>query len=204
MLVDINLLPEKERERSSLLVAALAIIGAAVLFWVVLFMITSNLSKETVTLERQLESVQASQEVIRSDIRRSESEDSKKQLTLTVEWAEAYQYDTVPLLHDLIRLLPKRGFFQSFDFTSPHLATVVVQFDTKSDAAYYFARLEAASTISDVTLESVTVADDAGEDSAAALLPRYSATYSLEFVDERSITEEAVSEETEEGGELDD
>ncbi|MCG7336984.1 fimbrial assembly protein [Sporosarcina sp. ACRSM] len=204
MLVDINLLPEKERERSSLLVAALAIIGAAVLFWVVFFMITNNLTKETVTLEQQLESVQASQEAIRSDIRRSESEDSKKQLALTVEWAEAYQYDTVPLLHDLIQLLPKRGFFQSFDFTSPHLASVVVQFDTKPDAAYYFARLEASSSISNVTLESVTVADDSEGGNATDLLPRYIATYSLEFVDDRSITEEDVSEETEEGGMLDD
>ncbi len=33
MLVDINLLPEKEKERSMLLMAALAILGAAVLFW---------------------------------------------------------------------------------------------------------------------------------------------------------------------------
>ena len=34
MLVDINLLPEKEKERSTLLIAALAILGAAVLVMV--------------------------------------------------------------------------------------------------------------------------------------------------------------------------
>lgn len=41
MLVDINLLPEKERERSTLLLAALAILGVAVLFWAVLFFISN-------------------------------------------------------------------------------------------------------------------------------------------------------------------
>lgn len=203
MLVDINLLPEKEKERSVLLVAALAILGAAVLFWVVLFMVTNHLSKETATLEQQLESVQSNQEAILSDIHRAELGDSKQQLSATVEWAEEYQFDTVPLLHDLIRLLPKRGFFQSFDFTSPHLATIVVQFDTKADAAYYFARLEASPTISSISLESVTIGEMEDE-STVDLIPRYTATYSLEFVDDRVIEEEAISEEMEEGGALDD
>lgn len=203
MLVDINLLPEKEKERSMLLVAALAILGAAVLFWVVLFMVTNHLSQETATLEQQLESVQANQEAIRSAIHQSESGDSKQQLSATVEWAEAYQFDTVPLLHDLIRLLPKRGFFQTFDFTSPHLATIVVQFDTKADAAYYFARLEASPTISSISLESVTIGEMEDE-STVDLIPRYTATYSLEFVDDRVIEEETISEEMEEGGALDD
>ena len=54
MLVDINLLPEKEKERSTLLVAALAILGAAVLLWVALFVLSNSLSQETVTLEQQV------------------------------------------------------------------------------------------------------------------------------------------------------
>ena len=73
MLVDINLLPEKEKRRSALLMAALAILGAAVLFWVVLFILSNSLSKETVTLEQQVASLQESQEAIRSDIHLSES-----------------------------------------------------------------------------------------------------------------------------------
>ena len=204
MLVDINLLPEKVKERSRLLVAALAILGAAVLFGGVLFIISNHLSKETATLEQQIETVQSNQEAIRSDIVRTETGDLKKRLASTVEWAEAYQFDTVPLLHDLIRSLPKRGFFQSFAFESPHLATIVVQFDTKADAAYHFARLEASPSVSSISLESVTVADVTEDESAADVLPRYIATYSLEFVDERLIEEETVSEETEEGVGIDD
>ena len=128
-----------------------------------------------------------------------------------MDWAEAYQFDTVPLLHDLIRLLPQRGFFQSFDFTGPNLATVLVQFDTKADAAYYFARLEASPSISAISLESVTSAEVSDEEveSSADILPRYVATYALEFVDERAIAEGTAdpnedSMNTDEGEGMDD
>ena len=211
MLVDINLLPEKEKRRSVLLMAALAILGAAVLFWVALFILSNSLSKETVTLEQQVASLQESQEAIRSDIHLSESGDSRKQLASTVDWAEAYQFDTVPLLHDLIRLLPKRGFFQTFDFTGPNLATVLVQFDTKADAAYYFARLQAAPSISTISLESVTI-DEMSDDEtnhSSDILPRYMATYTIEFVDGRVVAEgtadtDEESDDLNEGEEIDD
>ena len=54
MLVDINLLPEKETERSRLLIAALAILGAAVLVWLVVLMLSNNLEKETQSLKISL------------------------------------------------------------------------------------------------------------------------------------------------------
>ena len=197
MLVDINLLPEKEKRRSALLMAALAILGAAVLFGGVLLMLSNSLSKETATLERQVASLQESQEAIRSDIHLSESADSKKQLALTVDWAEAYQFDTVPLLHDLIRLLPQRGFFQIFDFTGPNLATVLVQFDTKADAAYYFVRLQAAPSISTISLESVTIDEMSDDETANSpdILPRYMATYTIGFVDGRIVAEGTADDE---------
>ena len=106
VLVDINLLPEKGEETSALLMAALAILGAAVLFWVALFYTFEQPFKRDSDLgTASAHPLQESQEAIRSDIHLSESGDSKKLLALTVDWAEAYQFDTVPLLHDLIRLL---------------------------------------------------------------------------------------------------
>lgn len=207
MLVDINLLPEKEKRRSILLVAALAILGAAVLFWVVLFVISNSLSKETVTLEQQIATLQESQEAIRSDIHLSEAGDSKKLLASTVDWAEAYQVDTVPLLHELIRLLPKRGFFQTFDFRASNLATVLVQFDTKADAAYYFARLQASPAISTISLESVTIDEmfDDETNHSSDILPRYMATFTIGFVDGRVVAEgTADTDDLNEGEKIDD
>lgn len=191
MLVDINLLPEKEKERSTLLIAALAILGAAVLLWLALFMLSNNLAKETATLEQQLIVLQQSQEEIRSELQQTDSGDEKKLLASTVDWAEDYQFDTVPLLHELINLLPERGFFQTFDFTGPNLATVIVQFDTKPDSAYYYTRLKSSQVISEIHLDSVKVENVSTEETnrATDVLPRYMATYSILFTDQRAVVE---------------
>lgn len=209
MLVDINLLPVKEKERSRLLIAALTILSAAVLLWVVLLTLSNNFTKETEILEGQLVSLQASQEEIRSELQQSESGDEKKLLASTVGWAEEYQFDIVPLLRELIYLLPKRGFFQAFDFTSPNLATVTVEFDTKPDSAYYYTRLKSSPSVSEINLDSVTIEEAIV---STEVLPRYLATYSIQFVDERipakgtvETTDEAVETPSlEEGDAADD
>lgn len=191
MLVDINLLPEKETERSQLLVGALAILGAAVLLWLILFMLSTNVAKETATLERQLLVLQESQEEIRSELQQTDLSDEKKLLASTVDWAEGYQFDTVPLLHELIHVLPERGFFQTFDFTGPNLATVVVQFDTKPDSAYYYTRLKSSQSIAEIRLDSVKGDYVSTEETSQAtdVLPRYIATYSILFTDQRIAVE---------------
>lgn len=203
MLVDINLLPERERERSQLLVGALAIIGAAVLVWLISLTLSNNLANETKTLENQLVSLQATQEEIRSELQQSESGDEKKLLAATVGWAEEYQFDTVPLLNELITLLPERGFFQNFNFTGPNLATVTVQFDTKPDSAYYSTRLKASPSISEIHLDSVTIDDSTDEKTAESttVLPRFIAVYSIQFVDNR-ISAEGTAEKMDENGEM--
>jgi len=210
MLVDINLLPEKERERSTLLIAALAILGAAVLLWLALFMLSNNLANETATLERQLIVLQESQEEIRSELQQTDLGDEKKLLASTVDWAEDYQFDTVPLLHELINLLPERGFFQTFDFTGPNLATVIVQFDTKPDSAYYYTRLKSSQSISEIRLDSVKVDNASTQETnlSTDVLPRYMATYSILFTDQRiavkGTAEVDEAQSSDEGGDMGD
>ena len=142
-------------------------------------------------LENQLVALQASQEEIRAELQQSESGDAKKVLATTVGWAEEYQFDTVPLLHELIDLLPERGFFQTFDFTGPNLAMVAVQFDTKPDSAYYYTRLKSSPSVSEIHLDSVVIDEVSDEEIADSteVLPRYLATYSIQFVDNRIVAE---------------
>ncbi len=93
---------------------------------------------------------------------------------------------------NLSNLLPERGFFQTFDFTGPNLATVIVQFDTKPDSAYYYTRLKSSQSISEIRLDSVKVDDVSDEETqsdATDVLPRYMATYSILFTDQRIAVE---------------
>ncbi|MCM3743481.1 fimbrial assembly protein [Sporosarcina luteola] len=204
MLVDINLLPEKERERSTLLIAALAVLGAALLFWATLFVLSLSLSKETARAEMQIASLHASQETIRENLQPSSHAGDRELLAATVEWAEANQFDTLPILRELIALLPERGFFVSFEFTAPHESTVVVQFDDKSDAAYYLTRMKSSTVVSSATVESL-VAESLEEDSDLESIPRFVATYRIEYVDERSgVVEVEGTEEVPESGNTDE
>ncbi|MFS0575367.1 fimbrial assembly protein [Sporosarcina sp. 179-K 3D1 HS] len=200
MLVDINLLPEKERERSTLLLAALAILGVAVLFWAVLYFISNAMEKETAVLESQQAALQQEQQAVRDLLPVSDHLDARKQLDLTVQWAETVQFDTVPLLEDMIHALPERGFFRSFEFTAPNSATVVVQFDAKPEASHYFSRLASSESIEHLVLDSVTAETVTEEESDVThdVMPRFLATYSITFVDERNLAEQPVEESADE------
>lgn len=199
MLVDINLLPEKERERSTLLIAALVILSAAILFWATVFLLSLSLSKETVRAETQIASLHARQEAVREDIKPSPDAADRERLAATVEWAEAYQFDTLPLLREMIALLPERGFFVSFVFNAPHKSTVVVQFDDKSDAAFYLTRIKSSTVVSAAAMESVVAENQDGE-SDTEVLPRFIATYQIEYVDERGIVVEVEETDVQEDG----
>lgn len=201
MLVDINLLPEKERERSTLLIAALAVLGAAILFWAALFLISLSLSKETARSEAQIATLHVSQETVRENMKPQADVNDREKLAATVEWAEAHRFDTLPLLREMIALLPERGFFVSFQFTAPHQTTVVVQFDNKSDAAYYLTRLKSSKVVEAATIASL-VAESLDGESDMEVLPRFEATYHIEYVDDRNTVVE-VEDQVEEVEEMD-
>lgn len=189
MLVDINLLPEKERERSTLLIAALAILSVAILFWAVLFLYSNHLTKKTAHLETQVASLHISQEAIREELQPTTTSSELQQLEATVEWAQSYRYETLPLLQELIALLPNRGFFVSFEFSAPHTSQVTVQFDEKKDAAHYLTRMKSSPFVTVATIESI-VAEQLDDEQGEQILPRFEAVYQVEFLDERNAVVE--------------
>lgn len=215
MLVDINLLPQKERERPVALFAVLGILLVAVLLWATFFFMAQSQSNQQVTADAEYTLVAVQSEAIRAQLEASIGLNVEQQLQATVVWAEGYQFDTVPLLGDLVSRLPKRGFFDSFSFVKPNLATLTIQFDTSREAAYYLAQLKASEFLESATLDSVTneeldlIEEELTAEDPEALIenPRYLATYSLVYIDERlpaaagtvnadgTITEAPTSEE---------
>lgn len=198
MLVDINLLPEKEKERSTLLIAALGVFSVAILVWLILFLIAQNYTKQSSLIEQQITTLHSEQEDVQASLQVSEFAADKQALASTVSWAEHYQFDTVPLLAGLVRLLPERGFFDAFDFASPNTAVLMVQFNTTGEAAYYLTRLQAADFIDAVSLVSVTAEEiDTDNEEINHLLhtmPRYLAVYNVTFYDERIVPAEEDDE----------
>ena len=212
MLVDINLLPQKERDRPAVLIAAVAILLLAIIIWAVFAMMARAEANEQQALQTQAQGVMAEQAQIRNELEARQGMNEEQQLQATVEWAESYQFDTIPLLEELVSLLPARGFFQTFSYTGLDQAQLVVQFDSSREAAYYLAQLKVSELLASATLDNVAteILEEEGEDGEIETVtnaPRYLATYTLLFQDERIPVEggeEAEGEVAEEAAETEE
>ncbi|WP_142827714.1 PilN domain-containing protein [Planococcus soli] len=201
MLVDINLLPQKERDRPAFLIAAISILLVAVTIWAVLAFMAGSHTNEQETLVAQSTQVAAEQAAIRTQLEAAQGMNEEQQLKATVDWAESYQFDTVPLLQELVSMLPERGFFDSFSYTGLDQAILSVQFDTAREAAYYLAQLKASELIESATLDGVAqneleteeiVEGAVIEEAIIQETPRYLATYTIIFVDGRIPTDDTA------------
>lgn len=202
MLVDINLLPQKERERPVFLFAVFGILLVAVFIWATFFFLAQSQANQQAAIDAEYTQVAAQSEAIRTQLAASVGLNEEQQLKATVDWAEGYQFDTVPLLSDLVSRLPERGFFDSFSFVKPNLATLTIQFDTAREAAYYLSQLKASELLDSAKLDSVTnqelelveTTEEGTEIAEEEIIenPRYLATYSLVYVDERLPAVEEV------------
>ncbi|MFC7364712.1 MULTISPECIES: fimbrial assembly protein [Bhargavaea] len=210
MLVDINLLPERERGASKALLVSLTFIAAALLFWLTLFIMADRNADEAVRLNSQSEQIRNRQEELRSVMTGTDTMAERQQLEATVGWAESYRYPTAPLLRQLVSYLPLRGFIMDYTYTGPHTAELEIQFDRYEQAAHYLARLKAAEIIDNAAMTEVTAEPLEEEEHEEGnpvnpdetLVPRYRAVYTIEFVDTRDDAEgTAVGEEPLEGEE---
>lgn len=214
MLVDINLLPQKERDRPAFLIAALSILLLGIIVFLSLFFMAGAETTEQEVLAAQSADLTLQQGELRAQLEATTGMNEEQQLKATVDWAESYQYDTIPLLEELSGLLPARGFFDQITFAEPNTATLIVQFDATRDAAYYLAQLKGSELLDFASLDSVESQDSllteedeeddvTDKEKKVVETPRYLATYTLVFVDDRlpvldadgNIVEEAVEEE---------
>lgn len=137
MLVEINLLPQKEANNRSLymfsiILAGTLLIGGGVLYW-----LNKSYDNEIATLEQQIATTEqliiAEQEKMLS----YESSNSLVELENTVNWASDYPVKAVPILNKLTALLPDRGFIQSFSYEEVGVVNFSVQFEASREAAFY-------------------------------------------------------------------
>jgi type IV pilus assembly protein PilN len=197
MLVDINLLGDKERDRPMFVVAAISLILLGLVTGLVLYFLGNTYSNKQQVLAAQSVEVVAQQATIQEQMVTTAALSDTQKLQKTVEWAESYQYDTLPLIRELTSLLPERGFFMSFAFSTPNQVTITTQFDATRDTAFYLTQLKSSEMITDVVLSSVTyqpLTEEADDEAVGTttkvetteeIMPRYLASYAVTFLDTR-------------------
>src|SRR5690606_9944397 len=193
MLVEINLLQERERKNRAfyifLSVIILLIIAVGVAAYFVTMMIQKDMEavEDKITMVKQVQAqiLTESENSIQSDVRQLEGNIAELQEALL---------DSDQLIKDLTALLPASGVIQSFQFGE---GTISMQIFVEDDmeAIYYYHHLLKEDWISSVTLHNISSINVATEDGE---IPSYVAEYTITL----DVATEEVEEELadEEGG----
>ena len=198
MLVDINLLPEKESKSRLPLYMIAGILCLSLIFVTVLIIETKSQDNLAASADSQTKQVNSLDMSLQQSLNQYESNDSVAQLQAAVKWASSNPVKTLPVIKKLIGFLPDRGFFQSFTLNEDHTINLSIQFDTETDAAYYLSRLSNSSWFPGAKLLSLKAQDLTSETNSASgmnstqtgsqtstdpeakdVLPRYLAEYQI-------------------------
>lgn len=185
VLVDINLLPQKEKNHSwarlSMVVglSILAVLAAAGWIYV------QSLSQKADSLKKQ--SAQ-NQQLLQIYAKNAQSSTTTPfdELRNAVDWAQTNRKETYLLLQKITALLPERGYIQNFSFEATGSATLSIQFDSTKQAADFLHNLQTSAFIKKAELQSITAANIGDTDTANVNryqneLPRYVANYQLDI-----------------------
>ena len=190
MLVEINLLPKKEHKKSSMLIMAFAGILLFTVSAAIIYFQGNNFENRMASLDKQIESVQKLNEVQQAKLAEGKGGSSAVKLQDAVNWAEQYPSDTVPLLQNIISLLPERGFIQNFEYSNTDSVVIKIQFDASRDAAFYLSSLKGSDWVEEVALMNIVAETNAEETETTntpteqdevKVLPRYSAEFEITF-----------------------
>lgn len=184
MLVEINLLPRKERGKSTLIVIAgiflaLCFLAASFFYWRM-----HSLNNQIDSISRMTAQTQQIATREQKSVMAFESTDSVKNLESSIDWAEKYSILSVPVMRHLTALLPERGFIQSFSYDETGTLTLTVQFDTSREAAYFLDRLNRDEWIDDAELSSLLAQeqDSTQENTALSSSPDTSASTNNDYM----------------------
>lgn len=181
MLVDINLLPEKEKKNIALILVGV-VLALVLVIGVSLQYSNINQKKLQITsLEQEIQLTQQLKVVEEKKLSSINNSTSLTQLETAVEWIGSYPLPTVYILDHLTSLLPERGFIMNFNLSDSGTVGLVCQFDTNRQAAYYLRALKESNLIETVDLSSLSTTEMNIEEALEEqdYIPRYVANFSI-------------------------
>jgi len=160
MLVEINLLPQKEQRTKGFLVTVSGLIAVLLLISGFYLWQINSTKKVIEATDSQISSIKKVAEKETAILNTTpESTQSVNLLLNAVDWANNYPIQTVPVMQHLTSLLPERGFIQSFGYTETGLVTLMVQFDSSRESAYFLDSLNESKWIEEANLSSLTTTE---------------------------------------------
>ncbi|RXT14695.1 hypothetical protein [Ammoniphilus sp. CFH 90114] len=196
MLIDINLLPQKEKKSFSyvlsLLVAILILL--AVGGWV--YLQHSQLKRELQVSQQQLELARNLRVIQEQKTSQEAVPSSSLLLEEKVKWLGAIPISTVNILNHLVQLLPERGFFLQYQYSAEGELSITVQFDTLREVSGYVSELRASKNLESVEISNIATSPvtlpsylEGDQEASKQYMPRYIAQFRLKLNQEADLTE---------------
>jgi Tfp pilus assembly protein PilN len=156
MLVEINLLPQKEPRKFNIVMLsvllALIIFASAFYIWQI-----QSTKSELALLDKQISMTKETASKQENNAVKNESQMSISLLKDTVNWANTYPIQTIPIMQHLTSLLPERGFIQSFNYVEAGTVSLTVQFDSAREAAFFLENLGSSEWVGEPTLNTLVI-----------------------------------------------
>lgn len=169
MLVEINLLPQKEPKKASFLIFIAAVSIILLSLGSYYFLQIQTTKSDIANVDSQIMMTKKLAEVEEKNAQTNEAAMSVSVLKNAVEWANTYPIETIPVMQHLTSLLPERGFIKTFGYTEAGTVSLSVQFDSAREAAYFLENLNKSEWIEDANLSSLNTQEkEETKESAAA------------------------------------
>ncbi|MGF6948248.1 Tfp pilus assembly protein PilN [Neobacillus sp. B4I6] len=158
MLVEINLLPQKEPKKIGFIITLSCLVALLLLTGAYYLWQTNTAKSNIASLDRQISMTKKIAEKENKSTDTAEVTSSVSQLKSAIDWANDYPIQTIPVMRYLTSLLPERGFIQSFAYTEAGTISLSVQFDSAREAAYFLDNLNESKWIEEASLSSLAAA----------------------------------------------
>ncbi|MEL3974390.1 hypothetical protein AAEO50_19045 [Rossellomorea oryzaecorticis] len=179
-LIDINLLPQKESKRTAFTYSMVGTAGLFILLALFMMLSWQSTIADTEKTDEKIKMTKKLIEVQQTKVLGAEAANSIGELDKAVRDMVDYPVKTVPLLNELISLLPERGFIQEFEYSDRTIINLSIQFDSSREAAFYLSRLKTVEWIKEAEVLEITTEEVVGSEEDE-ILPRYSVMYAIYF-----------------------
>ncbi|MCM3704439.1 MULTISPECIES: fimbrial assembly protein [Cytobacillus] len=215
MQVDINLLPQREKRTKNIYIISGLIVVLLIAAFLFVYLTVEKKNTELLQIEKRITQTNGILEAQQAKLADYQSSNAAEELKIAIEWAEKQPFELVLLMKQFTRLLPERGFVIEFELDEEDKVKQIVQFDSKSEAAYYLHSLTELPWVDEAIISEAKTADILKDESAeirkqANIQPRYYAEFELRInpavlneaanMDETKGTEEKDSSAQQEEG----
>ncbi|MDR7001481.1 fimbrial assembly protein [Neobacillus niacini] len=213
MQVNINLLPKRDEKNIAFFVIAAICLLFLIILTVTFIILLNGKKQDLAQIEKQVAINQTILDEQNQKLSAYKTSNSVVQLEDAIKWAKNQPFNMVYVLQQLTKSLPQRGFILDFNMDEKNLITQQVQFDTKSDAAYYLNSILEYPWIDEAVVTDLknanidkntnqTSSQDTmnGDVDSSNILPRYDAEYEIRIDLEKLKATSQKEEKMDKGG----